>query len=605
VPGQDIPAEEDARAARYRSLLAGRQILVVADNAGSVGQVRPLLPGTPGCVVVVTSRDGLAGLVARDGARRLDLDLLPLADAAGLLRDLIGGRVETEPEAVKALAAQCSRLPLALRLAAELAAARPAFPLARLVAELANRRQRLDLLDAGGDQRTSLRAVFSWSYRGLDAGAARAARPMSRADVAVRGTGVRADQAFRRLALADGPDIGLPAAAALLGVPLDQAKQALELLVDSYLLQSAASLRYRFHDLLRVYAAERVRAEENAAERDAAVRRLLEWYLRTALEAARFINPRRSPLTLGPPAPGTDPLAFASNIEALAWLEAEHANLVAAVGQASRQGPHEVAWMLAVTLWDLLNLRGHREDWLATHETGLARARLLRDRHAEQWTLSHLGGALTRVGRPLAAIECLRQALPIQRELGDLRVQAIGLHNLGLTLTELGRTDEAMGPLQEALGLFREGDNRSGEGSALAGIAGIYRRRGQFSDAIAEYQGALDAFRQTNDLINEGDTLVQLSAARLMAGQLDAAIREATAAVELNRQSGHRYDEAGAMAVLGQAQLDRGYPEQARKHLLDAFAIFADLGHPRAAEVSAGLNALGPPGPGESASRHG
>jgi NB-ARC domain len=179
VPGRG----EDERAARYRSLLAGRRMLVVLDNAGSVEQVRPLLPGAPACTVVVTSRDALAGLVARDGAARLDLDLLPLADAIGLLRNLIGERASADPAAAEALAARCCQLPLALRVAAELAAARPADQLADLAGELADQQHRLDLLDAGGDPRTAVRAVFSWSYRNLDAAAAPglpAGRPASR-----------------------------------------------------------------------------------------------------------------------------------------------------------------------------------------------------------------------------------------------------------------------------------------------------------------------------------------------------------------------------------------------------------------------------------------
>jgi hypothetical protein len=193
VAGQEIPLEEAERAARFRSLLAGRRLLVVLDNAATVEQVRPLLPGSPSVMVLVTSRDALAGLVARDGARRLDLDLLPAADAAALLRALIGGRAEADPAAAEMLAGLCARLPLALRVAAELAISRPDTPLAVLATELAGEADRLALLDAGGDPRSAVASVFSWSYQHLTGDAARM---------------------FRLLGLHPGPDFDRYAAAA-------------------------------------------------------------------------------------------------------------------------------------------------------------------------------------------------------------------------------------------------------------------------------------------------------------------------------------------------------------------------------------------------------
>jgi hypothetical protein len=235
VAGPDIPPEPDERAALYRSLLAGRRMLVVLDNAGSAEQVRLLLPGTVTCGVLVTSRDSLAGLVARDGAARLDLDLLPMADAIALLRTLIGGRADTDPGAAEALATQCSRLPLALRVAAEFATARPEVSLASLVGELTNQQRRLDLLDASGDPRAGVRAVFSWSYRDLASVPARV---------------------FRRLSLHPGPDLDAHAAAALSGTALDEAAEVLDLLARTHLIQRAGPGRYDLHDLLRAYARE-------------------------------------------------------------------------------------------------------------------------------------------------------------------------------------------------------------------------------------------------------------------------------------------------------------------------------------------------------------
>ena len=256
LAGDDIPAGEDERAAAYRSLLDGRRMLVVLDNAASVEQARPLLPGSPTCLVVVTSRDSLAGLVARHGARRLDLDMLPAADAIGLLRTLIGDRVDAEPDAAAELAGQCARLPLALRVAAELAAASPDSRLAELAGELAGEQRRLDLLDAGGDERTAVRGVFSWSYRHLPAAAARA---------------------FRLIGLHPGPDFDAYAVAALTAptaltgatagsssrpVTATQAKDALALLARAHLVHPAGGGRYGMHDLLRAYARELAAAED-------------------------------------------------------------------------------------------------------------------------------------------------------------------------------------------------------------------------------------------------------------------------------------------------------------------------------------------------------
>jgi DNA-binding SARP family transcriptional activator len=230
-----IPAGQTERAACFRSLLAGQRVLLVLDNARSAEHVRPLLPATPGCAAIVTSRDSLAGLVVRDGAQRVDLDLLPLTDAVHLLRSLIGGRVEADPAAARTLAVQCARLPIALCGAAELAAARPTAPLADLVWQLGDRHQRLDLLDGGGDPRTAVRGVFSWSYRHLDRDSARA---------------------FRLLGLHSGTDIEPNAGAALIGTTVAHARRLLTGLARAHLIRPVGPARYAMHDLLRVYAAE-------------------------------------------------------------------------------------------------------------------------------------------------------------------------------------------------------------------------------------------------------------------------------------------------------------------------------------------------------------
>jgi DNA-binding SARP family transcriptional activator len=281
VPGADIPQEEQERAACYRRLLADKRMLVVLDNAGSADQVRPLLPGAEACAVLVTSRDALAGLAARDGAARSYLDVLPLPEAVALLRSLIGARVDAEPGAAVELAKQCCRLPLALRVAAEFAASRPAAPLAGLAAELADLRTRLDLLTAGRDPSTEVRAVFSWSYRRLSVPDARA---------------------FRMLGLHPGPDIEPYAAAALAGLTVPQARLALDTLARAHLIQPVAPGRHSMHDLLRTYARELTAAVDSDDDRQAALTGLFDHYARTAAAAMDTLLPAER--TTVPASPG-------------------------------------------------------------------------------------------------------------------------------------------------------------------------------------------------------------------------------------------------------------------------------------------------------------
>jgi DNA-binding SARP family transcriptional activator len=327
VPGAEIPADQIERAARFRSLLTGQRVLVVLDNARSAEHVRPLLPATPGCAVVVTSRDSLAGLVVRDGARRLDLDLLPLTDAVHLLRSLIGGRVDADPAAAQMLAVECARLPLALCAAAELAAAYPAAPLAELVRQLGDRHQRLDLLDGGGDPRTALRAVFSWSYQHLDGDSARA---------------------LRLLGLHPGIDIEPYAGAALMGTTVAQARRLLTVLARAHLIRPVGPARYAMHDLLRVYAAEL--AVGCDSDRQEALRRLLDHYVHIASAAMEIASQAGLSRTSGEPAPAgpmppvTDPWA------ARAWLDEQRATLARIAAFAATHGWTAQAGRLAAVM---------------------------------------------------------------------------------------------------------------------------------------------------------------------------------------------------------------------------------------------------------------
>jgi transcriptional regulator with XRE-family HTH domain/tetratricopeptide (TPR) repeat protein len=425
-------ADEAELSARYRSLLAGRRFLIILDDARDAAQVRPLLPGTAGCAVVVTSRGSLPDL---ESTRLLELGSLTDADALALFARITGpARAAAEPEAARAVLAACGGLPLAIRVAAVRLVTRPGWSVAALAGRLGDARRRLDELQAGD---LAVRASFTVSYASIREDAAPA--------------GAAADRAFRMLAAPDGPDISLPAAAALLDVPAEQAERALELLVDSHLLQSAAPGRYRLHDLMRVYAGERVLAEESTPQRALAVHRMLQWYLHTAAAAARLVYPHGRRMPLGQADPGIVPLTFTSYARALEWLDAEYANLVAAVGQAAHRGEHELAWKLPASMTALFFLRGHITDWIATHQLGLASARALADGSAEWWILNNLSLAYRHAKRMEAALDCHLQGLRIVREASDARRIATATVNLGYTLADIGRYDEALEALQESL----------------------------------------------------------------------------------------------------------------------------------------------------------
>jgi hypothetical protein len=336
VDSRDVPAEVEEQAALYRSVLAGKRVLVVLDNAFSSDQARPLLPGHPGCLVVVTSRNRLTGLVARDGARQLTLDVLGHLDACALLAQIIGtDRVTAEPQAAADLARTCGYLPLALCIAAEQAAAHHHLTLADLAVSLNDEQARLDILDRA-ESSTAIRAAFSWSYRALPPDAARV---------------------FRLLGLHATPDVSAHAAAALAGVPAEQIRRDLATLVRGHLLEETDRGRYRLHDLLHLYAAERAREDEDQPECEAATRRVLDWYLHTADKANQLLLPQRLRVPLDPPAAGCTPLVFTGYDAALHWCDAECANLVAATRQAAKLRLHDPAWKLPIALLDYFYLR--------------------------------------------------------------------------------------------------------------------------------------------------------------------------------------------------------------------------------------------------------
>jgi DNA-binding SARP family transcriptional activator/tetratricopeptide (TPR) repeat protein len=570
VPGQDIPLDVEDQAARYRTEISGRRMLVVLDNAGTVEQVRPLLPGTPSCSVVVTSRDSLAGLVALNGARRMDLDLLPTDEAVTLLRALIGDRVRAEPDAAAELAVQCARLPLALRVAGELARTRPATSLAELVGELADQQRRLDLLDAGRDARAAVRAVFSWSYRQLPAAAARA---------------------FRLLGLHPGPDWDPYAAAALLGCSLEQARQLLDLLTRAHLIHSIQPARYGMHDLMRAYAVQLARAQDGEPGRQAVLTRLFDLYRAGAaaamdtLYSAEAHRRPHPPPAASPAPPLHDPAA------ALAWLDAERPNLVAACAHAAVHGWPQHSIQLATTLFRYLDTGGHCPDALTIHTHARDAARHARDKAAEAHALTSVAGVHFQQGRYAMAADHVRQALTLFAEVGDRRGEARALGNLGIVLWRHSRYDEAAAALLQARAMHRENGDRAGEAETLDHLGLVDERRGRYELAAEHHRQALDLSRALGHRVGEAAALNNLGHAYVQQDRYELAAEHHRQALDLSRATGHHDVEADALTSLGLVYRRQGRYELAAEHHRQALARYREIGD-RGRETVA-LNNLG------------
>ena len=571
VPGQDIPAGVEERAARFRSLLAGRRMLVVLDNAGQVEQVRPLLPGTPGCVTVVTSRDALPGLVARDGAIRLELDLLPMPEAVGLLRVLIGARVDAEPEAAAELAVLCARLPLALRVAAELAAARPAASLAALAGELAGQR-RLDLLDAGGDPRAGIRSVFSWSYRHLDAETARA---------------------FRLLGLHPGPDITVPAAASLAGITPAHARQAMRNLTAAYLVTEHAPGRYSLHDLLRGYAAEQAAEQEPQTERRAALERMLDHYLQTTGTAALLLNPSREPVTLSPPRPGVIPEHLDGDQQALAWCEAEFEVLLGVASLAAETRTGACAWQLPWTMADFLDRRGHWHEWAVMQRTALTAAVRLGDTAGQAMTRRLLAHACVRLARYDEAGTQLTECLKLYRQLGDHFGEGRIHQSLGGVAERQGRHADALRHAEQALALHQATGDLAMQATALNNVGWCHGRLGAYQQAETFCRQALALRLQLGDRLGEAHTWDSLGYIEHQLGNLTDAADCHHRALDIFRDLGDRYEEAQMLTHLGDVHRTAGDPPEAAHAWQQALVILQDLHHPDAAQIRARLHQPG------------
>jgi tetratricopeptide (TPR) repeat protein/transcriptional regulator with XRE-family HTH domain len=563
VPADRMPVSPDELSVRYRTLLADRRMVVLLDNARSAEQVRPLLPGVSGCLVVVTSRNRLAGLIARDGARPLPLDVLSPDEAIELLRRTVGtDRADREPNAVAALAQRCGRHPLALRVAAERTGVWPDASLADLVAELDDSSRRLSVLTVPGDECSGVGAVFQWSYEVL--------RPTLR-------------QFFRTLGLHPGPDLEPYAVAALTDTTVLLAQSQLAELAAAHLLEPNTSPgRYRFHDLLRIYAAGRCVDEDDDRYRLCAVRRLCGWYLHSAVAARVALSPSLPTMRPEPVALDQAPMSFDRHAAALAWCETERANLVAATVLAEAEGLHRLAWQLPTALYGFFERRSHYRDWTATHTVGLRAARAAGDREAEGRILCNLGNAWRPMYRIDDAVDCYERAQEIFAEVGYRQGEAKVLGNLGLCYDMLGRPDAAEGAHGQAVALFRELHDRYGEALTLTNVGQLLARLGRTDEAMADHWRALELFRDIADRHGEGQALANLAQALATAGRGPEALCYHEQALDVFRELGDRFEEAAALAALADTQDALADPEAATVSRRRALVRYEEIGDERA-----------------------
>ncbi|HEX9041485.1 MAG TPA: BTAD domain-containing putative transcriptional regulator [Trebonia sp.] len=576
IDGEKVPARDDERAALYRTTLTGRRVLVLLDNAKDAAQVRPLLPGSSSCAVLVTTRNRTSDLASM---RYLDLNVLEDTEALALFSRIVGEeRAAAEPDATAEILVACAGLPLAIRICAARLAARRQWRIAALANRLRDQHRRLDELKTGD---LAVRASFQVSYDSL--------RKTSR--------GIDPARVFRLLGLWPGTSISLPAAAALLGEPEDGVAEALEMLVDISLLESPAPDWYRFHDLLRAYAIERAEAEEPDAVRDEAVRRLLRWYLDSAQAAADAVSPQRYQIPREPAPPGHPPLTFATTEAALAWYDDERANIVAATRQAAATGLHEVAWRLPPTLFPLFNRRHNWADCVSTHRVAAESARLAGDQPGEAWVLNWLGFALV-IQRDPEAFTRLERALAVRQRLGDTRGEAQTAISLGEAhLRMRGAGEDALRYLRRAAALLEPTGATSLRSVALNNLGEVYFGLGDLDAAADCYLQALEIGREIGGHA-EGHALHNLGLVCMRQRRFDEAIARLRDAISKHRASGDLDGEAMARKGLGAAQAETGNRAAARASLTEALRIFESIGNKEQAAETTALLASMPGEPG-------
>ncbi|AEM82320.1 transcriptional regulator, SARP family [Streptomyces violaceusniger Tu 4113] len=537
-----VPGDVQAQIGLYRSLVQGKRMLIVLDNAADAEQAAALLPGSATCAVLVTSRRRLAGLASAHGARMLTLDVLTDTEARELMgRHLGEDRVGAEPEAVAALLEHCSGLPLAISVVGARAAAHPDFPLTALAEELQDESARLDGLDAG-DLTANVRSAFTVSYRALTVGAA---------------------EVFRLVGLAPGPEIGPAAGASLVARPVTAVRAALRELENAHLVQQFAPGRYRLHDLLRLYAAEQAHRTDRQQERNVALRRLADFYLHTAREAEQLMHPHRTRIEFPEPSADCRPLAPVDQAEAMAWLETQHAGLLATQRLAADSGWYDVVWRMAWVLDTFHRRNGHLQAQLAAWRRGLEATRKLGDSEAEIFARRNLGIACIRSDLHDEALDHLHQALSLSKTYEDVDQTVHTLLVLAYAWERQENHEQALEHSRDALALLQTLEKPVWEAQAHNQVSLYCARLGQYEEARVHGETSLDLFRRHQERDGEADVLGTLGRLAHQNGQHTLALTRFQHALALLREIGHAYEEANTLAHIGDVHHALGQHDQA------------------------------------------
>jgi DNA-binding SARP family transcriptional activator/tetratricopeptide (TPR) repeat protein len=583
VPPHRIPPDVEDRAALFRSMADGKRMLIVLDNAAGAVQVRPLLPGSPACLVLVTSRNEITGLVAADGAVPVNLDVLSQDEAREMLDLRLGhARSSDDPRSADEIIAACARLPLALTIAVGRAAGRPKRPLAELAAELEQAKGGLSTLEED-DEATDVRAVFSWSYDQLSDQAA---------------------SMFRLLGLHPGPDISLSAAVSLAGAPgaagvpaaagRRAVAAALRELVRTHMVAEHVHARYCFHDLLRAYAADQAANVDSEPQRREAAERVLDHYLHSSLSALSKHLPHRSLQQLPKPAPGVVPVDVVDKQQALAWFDAEVPVLISLIRHAEVSGFDEHAWLIPWAIGPYLHQRGRRQDWLDVARIALEAASRLGDVRARAHSYYQLGYALSANGDNSAAEPNVHQALKLFRELEDRGHEAMVLNGLASMLTEQGRIPEALTAAHDGLRLVKAVGHWWLQGTLENTVGWLYGQLGEHETALAHCRRALGLHRESGNDIGVAVTLDSIGYVYRGLGDYRQSRGYYEQALAADREFGYPLEEALALTGLAETLDALGEPTAARQAWLAAGAIFDRLSHPKADEIRARLASADP-----------